>query len=88
MKFSITTFRNQEPPEQVIHDMGKILVDDEDFDQFMAVNVKPISAQVKGTTRVTLNERQQKKYSFLDADVPNMLKELLEAKLISFPKMK
>ncbi|MBA0648141.1 hypothetical protein Goklo_015916 [Gossypium klotzschianum] len=79
MKFSITTFRNQEPPEQVIHDMGKNLVDDEDFDQFMTVNVKPTSAQVKGTTRVTLNERQQKKYSFIDVDVPNMLKELLEA---------
>ncbi|KAH1039741.1 hypothetical protein J1N35_041484 [Gossypium stocksii] len=54
----------------------------------MAINVKPISTQVKGTTKVTLTERQQKKYSFLNIDIPKMLEEMIKPKLIQLPKMK
>ncbi|KAA0045656.1 ty3-gypsy retrotransposon protein [Cucumis melo var. makuwa] len=38
--------------------------------------------------RPTLKERQEKVYSFPDPDLPNMLKQLLEKKLIQLPKCK
>ncbi|MBA0856613.1 hypothetical protein Goshw_000846, partial [Gossypium schwendimanii] len=81
------TITNQEPHEQVIQNGNKILADNEDY-QSMVINVNPISAQVKGATIVTLNEKQKNKYSFLNVDVPNMLKEVLKDKLIWLPKMK
>lgn len=55
---------NQEPFEQAVHIGGKMLVNNDDFNQSMVANVRPIFAQVKGTKRVTLKERQEKKYHF------------------------
>ncbi|KAH1090867.1 hypothetical protein J1N35_018124 [Gossypium stocksii] len=52
----MATTTNQEPHEQVIHNGRKILADNEVY-QSMVINVKPISAQVKGGIRVTLNEK-------------------------------
>ncbi|MBA0800309.1 hypothetical protein Gohar_010751, partial [Gossypium harknessii] len=54
-KLSMETITNQEPHEQVIQNGSKILADNEDY-QSMVINVNPISAQVKGAIRVTLNE--------------------------------
>ncbi|TYG73183.1 hypothetical protein ES288_D04G080600v1 [Gossypium darwinii] len=53
----------------------------------MVVNVKRIFAQVKGTNRVTLNERQENKYHFFDFYVPSMHEEILKANLIWLPKI-
>ena len=38
--------------------------------------------------RLTFKEREQKVYSFLDEDVPNILEQLLQLKLIALPECK
>ncbi|KAG4195666.1 hypothetical protein ERO13_A06G129902v2 [Gossypium hirsutum] len=54
----------------------------------MVINAKLIFAQVKGIIRVALKKRQEKKYHFLDGNIPNMLKELLKAKLVRLLELK
>lgn len=46
----------------------------------MVMNVKHISTHVNCATKFTFKEIQEKKYSFLDIDVPNMFEELLKDK--------
>ena len=46
------------------------------------------SAQDKTKWKVSLKERQEKKYHFLDSDVSSMLDELLKSKLIQLLKSK
>lgn len=55
------TTANQEHPKQVSHNESKILIDNEDINQDMTVNVKPIFSYVKGTIRVILKERKKKR---------------------------
>ena len=46
------------------------------------------SAQDKTKWKVSLKERQKKKYHFLDLDVSSMLDELLKSKLIQLLELK
>ncbi|KAK5845469.1 hypothetical protein PVK06_001657 [Gossypium arboreum] len=88
MELSMKAIENQGFLEKIGHHSDKILANNEDVNLSMVVNVKLIFAQVKGITRVTLNERLEKKYPLLDVDCPNMLDGILKAMLIQFPKMK
>ena len=52
-------------------------------------NEKRLEGWQKNEMRhLTFKEREQKVYSFLDEDVPNILEQLLQLKLIELPKCK
>lgn len=46
------------------------------------------SSQDRSKAKITLRERQEKKYHFPDFDIRSMLEELLKNKLIQLPEMK
>ena len=49
---------------------------------------RPEGGQQRETRRSSLKEWEQKVYPFLDADMPEMLEQLLKLKLIELPKCK
>ena len=53
-----------------------------------AQEVKSTPTKNKGKAKVTLKERQEKKYPFPDSDIASILEELLKTKLIQLPEMK
>lgn len=57
MKLDMKIVENEEPFKQIVHNGGKILVDNEYIDQSMNTNVKHISTNTKITTRFILKKR-------------------------------
>ena len=100
MEVSIA-FNGNEGPIKNPHKMGKFHINT-DYKKSITVTaaslkvpIKPKNKddksptiQEKGKRKLTLQEMQEKKYSFLDSDVSKMLDHLLTLQLIELPEMK
>ena len=92
MELSIASRENQDILIPNMRKEGRN--DEETIEESMVVNItlpklsSKEKRQTNGAHHLTLKERQKKIYPFPDADIPDMLEQLLEAQLIEFPKCK